>query len=79
LRVISGQKTTITGPGIIGANKIGVSSDGRLFVAEPNNRILVFAPGAAGNVSPSQVIHDTTTGTGLVDQGGIGVRSCSCD
>jgi hypothetical protein len=79
LRVISGQKTTITGPGIIGANKIGVSSDGRLFVAEPNNRILVFAPGAAGNVSPSQVIHDTTTGTGPVDQGGIGVRSCSCD
>jgi hypothetical protein len=74
VRVISGPSTTITGPGFAGATKIGVSSDGRLFVAEPNNRILVFAPGARGNVPPSQVIEDSTLATPR-DQGGIGVRS----
>lgn len=78
LRVIAGPKTNIGIPGIIGTKKIGVSSDGRLFVAEPNNRILVFAPGAAGDVSPSQIIQDSTIGGAQVDQGGIGVRSCSC-
>jgi hypothetical protein len=77
VRVISGPLTEIGGPGFAGANKIGVSSDGRLFVAEPNNRILVFAPGANGNVPPSQVIKDSTV-TGLINQGGIGVRSCNC-
>jgi hypothetical protein len=54
-------------------NKIGISSDGRLFVAEPNRRILVFAPGATGNVAPSQVIEDSTSGP--AGQGGIAVRS----
>jgi hypothetical protein len=77
VRVISGPLTEIGGPGFPGANKIGVSSDGRLFVAEANNRILVFAPGANGDVPPSQVIQDSTI-TGLIDQGGIGVRSCNC-
>jgi hypothetical protein len=78
VRVIAGSSTTITGPGFPGANKIGVSSDGRLFVAEPNNRILVFAPGASGDVPPSQVIQDSTIGSQALGQGGIGVRSCSC-
>jgi hypothetical protein len=36
------------------------SRDGRLFVAEPNRPILAFAPGATGNVAPSQVIEDFT-------------------
>jgi len=78
VRIIAGPATGITGPGSAGADKIGVSSDGRLFVAEPNNRILVFAPGASGNAPPSQVIQDSTTGAGSLNQGGIGVRSCSC-
>jgi hypothetical protein len=78
IRVISGEATGITGPGFPGANKIALSSDGRLFVAEPNNRILVFAPGASGNVPPSQVIQDSTIGSNQVEQGGIAVRSCRC-
>jgi hypothetical protein len=78
VRVISGPATLIGGPGFAGTTKIGVSSDGRLFVAEPNNRILVFAPGANGNVPPSQIIQDSTIGSAPVNQGGIGVRSCSC-
>ncbi|MGF6837634.1 hypothetical protein QF001_001501 [Paraburkholderia youngii] len=73
VRTISGPATGITGPGFPGANKISVSSDGRLFVAEPNRRILVFAPGATGNVAPSQVIEDSTPGP--ADQGGIAVQS----
>lgn len=73
IRVISGPATGITGPGLAGASKIGVSSDGRLFVAEPDRRILVFAPGATGNVAPSQVIEDSTAGPAA--QGGIAVRS----
>jgi hypothetical protein len=36
IRLISGAATGITGPGFIGAAKIALSSDGRLFVAEPN-------------------------------------------
>ena len=55
---------------------IAVSSDGRLFVLEPNNRILVFAPGANGDLRPSQIIEDAgpveTLGTG------IAVRSVDC-
>jgi hypothetical protein len=73
VRTISGPATGITGPGFAGANKISVSSDGRLFVAEPNRRILVFAPGATGNVAPSQVIEDSTPGPAA--QGGMAVRS----
>ena len=65
------------GAGFPGRQQDWVSSDGRLFVAEPNNRILVFAPGANGNVPPSQAIQDSTI-TGLIDQGGIGLLSCNC-
>ncbi|MPW19998.1 hypothetical protein GCT13_24650 [Paraburkholderia sp. CNPSo 3157] len=72
VRTISGPATGITGPGLPG-NKIAISSDGRLFVAEPNLRILAFAPGARGNVAPSQVIEDSTPGP--VTFGGIAVRS----
>lgn len=76
-RVISGGLTQIGPPGELN-NKIAVSADGRLFVAEANDRILVFAPGASGNVPPAQIIQDSTIGTGSVAQGGIGVRSCQC-
>jgi hypothetical protein len=78
VRVISGALTQIGPPGELN-NKIAVSADGRLFVAEANDRILVFAPGASGNVPPAQVIQDATIGAGAVAQGGIGVRSCSCN
>jgi hypothetical protein len=72
VRTISGPATGITGSGLPG-NKIAISSDGRILVAEPNLRILAFAPGARGNVAPSQVIEDSTPGP--VTQGGIAVRS----
>lgn len=72
VRTISGPATGITGPGLPG-NKIAISSDGRLFVAEPNLRILAFAPGARGNVGPSQVIEDSTSSSAA--QGGIAVRA----
>lgn len=73
IRIISGPATGITGPGLPPGNKIAISSDGRLFVAEPNLRILAFAPGARGNVAPSQVIEDSTPGP--VTFGGIALRS----
>jgi hypothetical protein len=74
VRVISGPATGITGPSRdAAANKIAVSSDGRLFVSEPNGLILVFAPGAKGNVAPSQRIQDSTSVP--TTQGGIAVRS----
>ena len=74
VRTISGPATGITGPSIdAGANKIAISSDGRLLVAEPNLRILAFAPGARGNVAPSQVIEDSTPGP--TTQGGIAARA----
>ena len=76
-RVISGNFTQVGAPGEL-VNKISVSADGRLFDAEANNRILVFAPGASGNVPPSQIIQDSTLGTTQVAQGGIAVRSCHC-
>lgn len=77
LREIGGPATGITGPGVLaGTSKISVSSDGRLFVAEPNRRILVFAPGASGDVAPSQIIEDSTNGP--TGQGGIAVRSSPC-
>jgi len=72
VRTISGPATGITGDGLPG-NKIAVSSDGRLFVAGPNLRILAFSPGARGNVEPSQVIEDSTPGP--TTQGGVAVRS----
>ena len=50
----------------------------RLFDAEPNNRILVFAAGATGNASPAQIIQDSTLNNQQVDQGGLAVRSCDC-
>jgi hypothetical protein len=77
VRVISGKRTTIGPPGTL-TNKIAVAADGRLFVAEANNTILVFAPGAKGNVAPAQIISDSTLGANTVGAGGIGVRSCSC-
>jgi len=76
--VIAGALTHIGPPGTLN-NKIAVSADGRLYVAEANNRILVFAPGASGNVPPSQIIEDSTIGSTQVDAGGIGVRSCQCN
>ena len=76
-RVIRGAATQIGGPGQLNS-KIAVSADGRLYVAEANNQILVFAPGVSGNVAPSQIIIDSTTAGQTVAQGGIGVRSCSC-
>ena len=79
VRTIGGPATGITAPGILGTSKIAVSSDGRLFVAEPNNRIRVFAPGADGNVAPSQIIADATPGSAQSAQGGIAVRSCDCE
>ncbi|MEX3934444.1 hypothetical protein AB4Y32_22100 [Paraburkholderia phymatum] len=72
VRTISGPATGITNNGLPG-NKIAVSSDGRLFVAEPNLRILAFAPGTRGNAAPSQIIEDSTAGP--TAQGGIAVRS----
>src|SRR5258706_1055927 len=78
IRLISGAATGITGPGFIGTDKIALSSAGRLFVAEPNNRILAFAPGASGDAAPSQIIQDATLGSTQVGQGGIAVRSCLC-
>lgn len=77
-RVISGALTQIGAPGELN-NKIAVSADGRLFVAEPNDRILVFAAGAAGNVTPAQIIQDSTLGKASMGQGGIAVRSCGCN
>lgn len=78
VRVIAGPLTQIGPPGQLN-NKIAVSGDGRLFVAEANDRILVFAPGSRGNVPPSQIIEDSTIGTTQVGAAGIGVRSCQCD
>jgi hypothetical protein len=72
VRTISGPATGITGPSLQG-DKIAISADGRLLVAEPNLHILAFAPGARGNVAPSQVIADSTAGPAT--QGGIAVRS----
>lgn len=72
VRTISGPATGLTASGLPG-NTIAVSSDGRLLVAAPNLRILAFAPGARGNVAPSQVIEDSTLGP--TNQGGIAARS----
>jgi DNA-binding beta-propeller fold protein YncE len=74
LRVIGGSSTGIAGTGILGTNKIAVARDGRLFVAQPNDTILVFAPGVRGNVPPASTITDSTLGTTTRDQGGIAVR-----
>ena len=76
-RVITGGATQL-GPPVDLVNKIAVSFDGRLFVAEANNRILVFAPGASGDVPPAQIIQDSTIGNAQIPQGGIAVRSCHC-
>jgi hypothetical protein len=78
-RVIAGTHTQIGPTTPFAGNKIAVSADGRLFVAEPNNRILVFPPGAEGDVAPEQIIQDSTIGNTAVPQGGIAVRySCTC-
>ncbi len=74
-RVIAGSSTVFGAPGIKN-NKIAVSSDGHLFVAESNNMILVFAPGASGNVAPSQIIWDSTAPANVAyGQAGIAVRN----
>jgi hypothetical protein len=78
IRVLAGSLTQIGPPGTL-TNKIAVAADGRLFVAEADNRILVFAPGARGDVPPAQIIEDSTVGSTQVGAGGIGVRSCSCN
>ena len=74
LRTISGPATEIVGQSLPPpGNRIAVSVDGRLFVAVPNRRILAFAPGAKGNVAPSQIIEDSTSGPDSA--GSIAVRS----
>ena len=73
-RVIRGPRTGITGTGILGTNKIAIAADGRLFVAQPHNTILVFAAGAHGDALPWHVITDATAGAGSQEQGGIAVR-----
>jgi hypothetical protein len=75
IRTISGPATGIIAQSLPPAgNRIAVSPDGRLFVAQPNLRILAFAPGARGNVAPSQVIEDSTP-PGSANFGGIAFRS----
>lgn len=74
LRVIGGAATGLAGIGILGTNKVAVAADGRLFVAQPNNTILVFGPGASGNIAPAQVIADATPGAQGQTEGGIAVR-----
>ncbi len=79
IRKIAGLQTQLPVPEAIpSTNKIAVSSDGRLFVAAPNNRILVFAPGASGDVAPSQIIQDSAADAVGSSQGSIAVRSCKC-
>jgi hypothetical protein len=83
-RVLSGSKTLIGPPAPVYTNKIAVAADGRLYVSEANETILVFAPGAKGNVAPAQTIQDSAiqasaSGPASVPQGGIAVRSCTCN
>ncbi len=78
-RMISGPLTQIGPPAPVYTNKIAVANDGRLYVSEANETILVFAPGAHGNVAPSQIIQDSTIGSANVPPGGIAVRSCPCN
>ena len=73
LRTISGPATGMNAQMFPPGNRITVSPDGRLFVVAPTQRILAFAPGARGNVAPSQVIEDSTPGT--ANAGGIAFRS----
>ena len=77
-RVISGARTKIGPPSPENDNKIAVAADGRLYVSEANETILVFAPAAHGDAEPAQIITDSTIGTAQIGAGGIGVRSCSC-
>ena len=72
LRVISGDKTKIQGVGFLGTNKIAVSANGTLVVSEPSAMILVFAPGANGNVQPSRILFDKNPPSS--SEGGIAVR-----
>ena len=79
IRRIAGLQTGLPVPEALpSTNKIAVSADGRLFVAAPNNRVLVFAPSASGDVTPSQVIQDSTADAAGLSQSSIAVRSCSC-
>jgi hypothetical protein len=73
-RVIAGPLTGIAGAGVLGTNKIAVAGNGELFVAEPNDTILVFASQASGNVAPRSRITDLTLGSGTADEGWIAVR-----
>ncbi len=73
-RVILGPLTKIVGTGVLGTNKIAVAGDGRLFVAQPNDTVLVFASNASGNVAPLTEITDRSPGLGTQDEGGIAVR-----
>jgi hypothetical protein len=85
-RVIAGPATQIGPPGFQ-TNKISVAADGRLYVSEANASIsakanatiLVFAPGANGNVPPSQIIQDSTISSTEVGSAGIAARSCPCN
>ncbi|EUC12211.1 hypothetical protein SAMN05446934_9718 [Paraburkholderia hospita] len=75
LRTISGPDTGLTAQQLARpGNRIAVSPDGRLFFSDPSHlRVLAFAPGARGNVAPSQVIEDSAPGPTYT--GGIAFRS----
>ncbi len=73
-RVIFGPSTGIGAPGLKN-NKIAVGADGRLYDAESNNTILVFAPDARGNTAPIQTIVDPSAPQNAdFGQAGIAVR-----
>ncbi len=79
IRTIAGARTSLPIPEMLpNTNKIAVSADGRLFVSAPNGRILVFAPGANGDITPSQIIDDSSAAVAALPQASIAVRSCIC-
>lgn len=72
LRIIGGAQTQIAEIGILGTNKIAVAPDGTLAVSEPHGIILLFNPGAQGNVPPDRIISDPALANN--DQAGIALR-----
>lgn len=55
-RIIQGQQTGLVTPG--NPYGIAVTEDGRIFVST-ENRVLVFEPGAHGNVQPFDILENT--------------------
>jgi hypothetical protein len=78
VRVIAGPHTLIGPPSAYFAGKIAVAPDGRVFVAEANNRTSFLHPGPNGDVAPAQIIQDWTIGSSQIAQGSIAVHSCDC-